>query len=218
MANDSGGNNQEQNYTSLQHVLWMGGSPCSGKSSIADILSTQYDVEVYHVDEAFVEYIPDFTPEVFPVNFKWTHTPWQELWMQPQETLLHEAIDAYTEHLHFIFADLKGIEGKVIAEGTCLLPDCIKPLISDISRAIWVVPTENFQREMYPKRGPFVNIVLEQCEDPEQAMQNWMDRDVTFARWVVERTKMLKLPCIEVDGQRSIAENAVLVANHFNLI
>ena len=203
--------------TCLEHVLWLGGSPCAGKSSIADILANQYSVKAYHVDEAFQKHSPHFTPDIYPINYKWTHTPWKELWMQSQETLLKEAIDAYSEHLRFIFADLRSVEGLVIAEGTSLLPDYIKPLMNDFSRAIWVVPDEDFQREKYPQRGQFVSYILDQCEDPEQALQNWMDRDATFARWVVERTELLQLRCIQVGEQRSIEENAALVASHFQL-
>jgi adenylylsulfate kinase-like enzyme len=40
----------------LAHILWMGGSPCSGKTSIADLLADQYSLVVYHVDEMFDEH------------------------------------------------------------------------------------------------------------------------------------------------------------------
>jgi 2-phosphoglycerate kinase len=202
----------------IQHVLWLGGSPCSGKSSITDFLSKQYAIQVYHVDDAFLQHSPNFTLELYPVNYKWTHTPWQELWMQSQQELFEQAIEAYTEHLRFVFADLRNIEEPVIAEGTSLLPDCIKPLITDVSQALWVVPTEAFQRKTYPQRGVFVAYILQHCDDPEIALQNWMDRDVAFARWVEERTRHLKLPCIRIDGRHSIEENAAFVASHFQLV
>ena len=70
---------------------------------------------------------------------------------------------------------------------------------------------------MYPKRGPFVQLILKQCADPDQALQNWMDRDVAFAHWVKTRTQQLGLRCIQVNGKRSIQENAELVAEHFQL-
>ncbi len=201
---------------SLQHVLWLGGSPCSGKSSITNILANRYAIKAYHVDDAFQQHSPDFTIECYPMNYKWLHTPWQALWMQSQTTLLEEAIHAYSEHLQFIFADLRKMEGLVIAEGTSLLPDYIKPLTA-ASRALWMVPTEGFQRKTYPKRDAFVSNILQQCEEPKLALQNWMDRDVAFAGWVQARTHQLNLRCIQVDGQRSIEENAALVAEHFQL-
>lgn len=42
-----------------------------------------------------------------------------------------------------------------------------------------------------------------------------MDRDVAFARWVARSAAELGLKLIEVDGKRTIAENAHIVAQHF---
>ena len=36
---------------SLAHVYWIGGSPCAGKSTVADMLGERYGVHVYHVDD-----------------------------------------------------------------------------------------------------------------------------------------------------------------------
>ncbi len=137
--------------------------------------------------------------------------------MQSQSALLEQAIACYTEHLRFIFSDLAAMEGMVIAEGTSLLPDCIKPLLVDASRALWMVPTEDFQREMYPKRGAFVAEIIKQCAEPEKAFKNWMDRDVAFAHWIQTRTRHHKLRCIVVDGQSSIEDNTEYVAEYFKL-
>jgi hypothetical protein len=201
----------------FQHVFWLGGSPCSGKSTVSEILSNQYGIDVYHVDEAFLKHSSNFTPEQYPTGYKWTHTSWNDLWMQPQYILFEEAVHCYSEHLQFIFSDLQKYKSLIIAEGTSLLPDYINPLTTDHSRAMWMVPTEEFQRKAYPKRGPFVNFILNQCDNPEQALQNWMDRDVRFARWIEVRTHRLGLQCIQVDGNRGVEENAALVASHFQL-
>lgn len=202
---------------SLQHVLWLGGSPCSGKSSVTDILAQWYPVQAYHVDDAFQKHSSDFTPNLYPTNYKWTHTSWQDLWMQSQTALLEQAIACYTEHLRFILSDLAEMEGVVIAEGTSLLPDCIKLLLEDVTHALWMVPTQDFQRKVYPMRGHFVAHILQNCEEPEQAFKNWMDRDVAFARWIQTRTRHHNLRCIQVDGQRSIEENAIRIGEHFQL-
>jgi hypothetical protein len=152
--------------------------------------------------------------------YKWTTAPWQELWMQPPDVLLAEAISAYREHFQFILEDLLKLprEGPVLAEGTALLPDCVADLLEHPRQALWVVPAADFQRMVYPNRGEWVQWILGQCDDPEQALQNWMDRDVAFARWVTARTRKLGLKLMRVDGSRSIVENAKAVAEHFRLL
>jgi 2-phosphoglycerate kinase len=207
----------EYSATDFDHVLWLGGSPCAGKSSIAEMLRAKYSVDVYHVDDAFQEHMHTFTPEKYPTCYKWTHTPWDSLWMQTQQTLLEEAISAYTEHIQFIMDDLYTLRLPVVAEGTSLLPHIIRNFITKESDALWLVPVEEFQREMYPKRDQFVNFILQQCANPQLAFKNWMDRDVAFASWTIEQTKELKLRCVEVNNQYSSEYYAEVVAKHFQL-
>jgi 2-phosphoglycerate kinase len=204
----------------LAHVLWMGGSPCSGKSSIAEMLAHRHELQIYHVDEAFSErHRKRLVPAQHPTLYKWHTTPWDELWMQPQERLLAEAIAAYGEHFGMILEDLLSMPRSttVLAEGTALLPDPVSSLQPDRRRALWIVPSEEFQRNHYPNRGHWVQAVLSQCEDPGQALQNWMDRDVAFARWATDRAKELGMALLQVDGTRSIVENAAWVTRHFRL-
>lgn len=197
----------------------MGGSPCSGKSSIAEILTKEYQIRTYGCDEALGENHQRITPEGQPTMHKWITSPWNELWMQPLDVLVREAISAYREHFHLVVEDLLSLPGSepTLAEGTCLLPDCVYGMLSNEQQAIWIVPTEEFQRKLYPHRGSWVQEILRQCAEPERAFQNWMDRDVEFARWVVQTAGELGLRVVQVDGRHTIAENAQIAAEHLRL-
>ena len=142
---------------SLAHILWMGGSPCSGKSSVARILSSQYGLRTYHCDEAFAEHQQRFTANRQPLLTKWTHTAWNELWMQPPQVLVAEAIGCYQEHFELVVADLRSLPRSepILVEGTCLLPNSVHPLLSSRDAAVWIVPTEEFQKVHYASRGPW---------------------------------------------------------------
>ncbi|MGC9521230.1 MAG: hypothetical protein ACP5HG_05035 [Anaerolineae bacterium] len=201
----------------LAHVRWLGGSPCSGKSSIAEMVAERHGLCVYHVDKAFDRHRACFTPERHPTLTKWTRTPWNELWMQPADVLLSEAIADYTEHFEFILKDLLEFPAHrlVLAEGTALLPRCVAPLLSQPRQALWMVPTEQFQRTVYPERGEWVQGILATCDDPDAALKNWMDRDVAFAQWVLAETERLDLSSIVVDGTHTIETNAERVADFF---
>ena len=209
----------DRHQAALAHVLWLGGSPCSGKSSIARLLADRYGLRTYSCDEAFGRHREKLTAERQPTLYKWTHTPWADLWMQPAGVLLAEAIAAYREHLDLVVADLRRLPPSepVLAEGTCLLPDGVQPVLPSPAAGIWLVPTEVFQRGHYPRRGAWVQEIVNQCPDPQQALQNWMDRDVAFAAWVADRVQALDLELLVVDGGRSVAETAEVVARHFGL-
>jgi 2-phosphoglycerate kinase len=209
-----------ENSCSLGHVYWLGGSPCAGKSSIGALLAHEFGLQVFSVDEAFSQkhrHHLDLRKQ--PTLHKWVTSPWADLWVQPADVLLAEAKAAYREHFELILEDVSQIPdaSQILVEGTALLPDRVSSLQVTHHRAIWLVPTEEFQRTHYPSRGNWVHDILEQCHDPDQALQKWMDRDVAFAKWVVDRTQALGYRVLEIDGTRGIEEYATLVARHFQL-
>jgi hypothetical protein len=180
-------------------------------------LAEPYGLAVYAVDEALPRQLVHLTPAAQPTLYKWTHTPWDALWMQPPDVLLAEAIAAYREHCRMVVAEVMALpsDRPVLVEGTCLLPGCVAPHLAIPRHGLWVVPTEPFQREHYPNRAPFVKAILDQCRDPGQALANWMDRDVAFARWVAGEAGQHGLGVMVVDGSRTIAHHAAQVAAHF---
>ena len=217
---NNGPMNNEQMKQSLRHILWMGGSPCSGKSSIAEMLADQYGLADYRCDDAFFEHAKRVDSRKHPTFHALTRMTWDEIWMRPVDVQVAEEIACYREEFEMIVADLLAYPKPqlVIAEGAALLPDCVSSLLLDRRRAVWIVPTEAFQRAHYTfEQRPWMRGILEQCEDPPQALKSWMDRDVGFARQVAGRVKELELGLIEVDGSRTIAENAEIVARYFKL-
>lgn len=201
----------------LAHVYWIGGSPCAGKSSIVSRLQEQTELTYYECDLAFGRHAQAVDQDTAPALFKVTHMAWEELWMRPVETLLRDVLQVYHEEWKLIVDDLLALpaDRPIVAEGAALMPDLVHGVLSDPRQAIWVIPSEAFQREVYPQRGAWVNEILDQCSQPEQALRNWMDRDVAFARQVTTRARDLGLAVLAVDGERSIDENAAIVAAHF---
>ena len=50
------------------HICWLGGSPCSGKSTISTRLGKAYDIHVYHVDDALYQQIASLSPTPPPAT------------------------------------------------------------------------------------------------------------------------------------------------------
>jgi hypothetical protein len=202
----------------LEKVFWLGGSPCAGKSSISDILASRFNLDVYHVDEAFEVHTQRFDPVLHPTLTKWCASSWNERWRQPIGNLIQDVIACYQEHFALILEDVLSMakHTPLLVEGTALLPRQVGGVLSEQRRAIWVVPTVDFQRKHYSKRE-WVLGILEQCDDSEAVFHNWMERDAEFARWVATQVNGLGLELLQVDGKRSIEETAMMVAAHFQL-
>jgi hypothetical protein len=203
----------------LAHVCWIGGSPCAGKSSVVSWLAERHAFTSYNCDDAFARHAGQIAAGRQPAFYKVTHMTWDELWMRPVETLLQDEIAVYGEEWPIIVDDLLSLpdDRPVVAEGAALMPALVAPVLARPAQAIWVVPSEDFQRTHYPARGEWVHDIVEQCSDPERALRNWMDRDVAFARLVARHAERLGLALLTVDGSRTVAQNAALVEAHFGL-
>jgi hypothetical protein len=202
----------------LKNVFWLGGSPCAGKSSISEIISSRFGLDVYHVDEAFDVHAQGFDPIRHPTLTKWLASSWDQRWMQPIDSLVRDVIGCYQEHFTMILEDVFSLPKRpLLVEGTALLPRDVARVLSRQSRAIWVIPTTDFQRAHYLKRD-WVRGIVEKCSNPEIALHNWMERDIQFAKWIEAEVSAVHLPLLKVDGNRTIKENAETVARHFQLV
>jgi 2-phosphoglycerate kinase len=198
----------------------MGGSPCSGKSSIAEVLAEKHGLHVYKCDDAFWEHAKRVDPVAHPTFYRLTRMTWDEIWMRPVAVQIADEFACYREQFGMIVDDLLALPRSmpVIAEGAALLPDLICGLLPDRSRATWVIPTESFQREHYTlEKRPWVQDILQHCQNPTQAFANWMDRDVGFAKRIAQQAQALDLEVLTVDGKRTIEQNAGIVAQFFGL-
>ena len=202
----------------LEGVFWLGGSPCSGKSSISEIIASRFGLDVYRVDEAFESHAQRFDPLRQPALTKWSKSSWNQRWMQPVESLVQDVIACYREHFTLVLEDIFSHPKRksLLVEGTALLPAQVASILSRPSHAIWLIPTADFQRAHYSKRD-WVRGVLAQCSEPEVAFHNWMERDIRFAQWIEAEAIATHLSLLRVDGNRTIEQNAEAVARHFQL-
>lgn len=200
------------------HVYWVGGSPCSGKSSIAAALATEFGFATYSCDDAFFRHAKIVDPRRHPTFDRLSRASCDELWMRPVAVQVAEEIELYNEEFALILDDLGAMAGDnpIVAEGAALMPHLLHTLGIAHDRAIWIVPTPAFQREHYSRRE-WRHSVLARCTDPEVAWSNWMERDIGFAEFVREEAGRLERPCIVVDGAQPLDEVVSDVRMQFGL-
>ncbi|MGN6810275.1 MAG: hypothetical protein ACTHMP_05330, partial [Thermomicrobiales bacterium] len=117
----------------LTHVLWLGGTPCSGKTSVTKLLAEQYAVQVYHYDRHEKTHIARSNPERQPFLHADSTLTMDERWLsRPVETMVAATLAAWRERFKFVIADLLALPRTppVLAEGPGVLPNGVAPLLA----------------------------------------------------------------------------------------
>ncbi|MBE0689229.1 MAG: hypothetical protein IH587_03800 [Anaerolineae bacterium] len=197
-------------------IYWLGGSPCSGKSSIAQRLARDYGLTLYLCDDAMGRHMAQATPDRQPTMARLAGMTPDEIWLEPVEAQVRRVQHFYREEFPLIMADIASLPRPLIVEGVAAMPELVAALIDDPARAIWLVPSAEFQLEHYSRR-PWVQEIVGATSDPAQAWANWMARDAAFADRMAAQAATLNLICLRVDGQHDLDAMAGQVTRHFQL-
>ncbi len=200
------------------NIYYIGGSPCAGKSTVAEILSKKYNLHYFKVDDFLDKYTKMGMLKGYSICKKQVEMNAEQLWMRDPLLQCREELIFYAELFEFVLEDLKQIKNRngIITEGTAYLPKLMKALGVPSDRFISITPTEEFQLFHYRKRE-YVPYILEGCSDIEKAFRNWMNRDILFAQEVQRQCREEKYVSIVNDGEMEIYELVGKVTSHFGL-
>jgi hypothetical protein len=202
----------------LSRIYWLSGSPCGGKTTIANLLAERFDWDIYHCDDYFGEHRERSTPQDHPTFFHLSRLRGDALWLRPVPEQIRTEIQFCADQFKMVVTDLQirleANERPIIFEGAAALPHLLAPLLESPHHAFWLIPTESFQLHHYPQR-PWIHEVLAETSEPERAFANWMARDVGFARWLEGQVAEYDMPWLSVDGSLTIEETAEHIARWY---
>lgn len=201
----------------LSRCFWLGGSPCAGKSSIAGVLAEQHGLGLYQCDEAYQDHLKRGAKLGWPIMQQFAGWSTQQIFLRPVAEMVRDVLEFYRQEWPLIVEDIASLEHPkgLIVEGAALLPELVAQIKPE--HAVWVVPTESFQRHHYGLRA-WARGVVEQTSSPEQAFENWMQRDARFAQLVCLEARQLGFAVLVVDGLKSQGANTGWVAGQWGLL
>lgn len=198
-----------------KRILYIGGSPCSGKSTIAELISKDFGAYYFKVDDYIDDLISKASSEGLKYCSKSVSMNPEQTWMRVPEVQCTEEFLIYEEISKFVFEKLDNLDYDfIVAEGAAFTPEVMQD--RGFENYICMVPSSKFQISHYEKRE-WVPFVLEGCSDKKLAFDNWMNRDILFALLVREQCKKGNISCIVNDGSLSIEELYSKVKELFNL-
>lgn len=198
-------------------ACWIGGSPCSGKTSVAAVLAGRYGLTPYTCDDAFDRHARQVPVASGPTLRKVTGMAVEQRLAQAIVVQVADVWRAYLEEFPLILAELADLPGRVLVEGAAVLTALVHDLGVAPERAIWIVPTEQFQRERYAERAWSRELVAG-APDPSAAFRRWMRRDASFALEVAGQARAAGYRVLVVDGAVPVEQVADEVARHFGLV
>lgn len=214
---------QQKLISALSHVLWIGGSPCAGKSTIGHSIARTHVFLCYFLDPMARNHIARRLAEGDAKMAAFLKMTMNQRWVERSvEELVQEVLESWTTECRLATEDLLAMpeEWFIIAEGN-FFPECVAPYLSNPHQAIWLVPTEDFcgqiRRRRYAEQAKrrAQHGVANESSDPEKRLHNIIQRDSQLANYVKRQAEKLHLSVYEVDGSRSLDEMSVLVEQHF---
>lgn len=202
----------------MRDIYFIGGSPCSGKSSIAEKLSTELGFAYYKLDDFLFQYMEEAARAGKPICAAQLSMEFEEMWMRDPVRQADEELAMYEEIFPCVMRDIARLspDEPVVAEGAGLLPMLMQREHIARNRYICIVPTDAFQRENYAKRA-WIGQFLSGCKNPDAAFDNWMSRDALFAGAVLQQAESFGYHTITVDGTRDIEANYRTVLRVFEI-
>jgi 2-phosphoglycerate kinase len=204
--------------TALRNVRWIGGGSGAGKTTVAAVLAQEHGLRVYDAEQ-FSRHHERLDPAGAPLVRAFAAMDMDERWVtRPPDVMLRTFHGFQGEGFPVVLQDLLALPAgePVIAEGFNLLPSQIAPLVPGGRRAVWLLPTPEFRRAAFERRGTLWTIP-NRTSDPERSLANLLDRDALFTEEVRRQAAATGVRTIEVDGTLSLEETVDAVADALEL-
>lgn len=202
----------------LSHVLWIGGAPCVGKTTLARVLAGKFDLKIYNLDW---HHVREHRTRPGGVPASWESLTMDERWVLPAAGEMAEReVANWTARFPLVVEDLLGlpVTRTIVAEGPSAFPWSVAPVIRSPRQAVFLVPTGEWRDAVRERRerdfDPGTRFG-DGTRDPVRARRNLRERDVLLGARIERSCAELGLHSVRVDGSLDVADSLALIEAHF---
>ncbi len=200
----------------LGHVLWIGGGPCAGKTTLSRFLAGKYDFRIYNLDW---RYANEDRFNSGPAVRWWAAHTMDERWVDiTADELFDRSTACWNELFPMAIDELLTLPASrpIIAEGPGALPWLVGPILRHPRQAVFLVPELALRDRVVAERervgGP---VAYHNTSDPDRARSNHRERDRRLYLQIEASCRELGLRLVRVADPIDLEARLELVEDHF---
>jgi hypothetical protein len=188
----------------LAHVLWIGGAPACGKTTIARWLAHRFDLQAYNADAHTWEHHDRSLAAGDSGAARWEALTPDERWLGMSPVQMAElSLELNAERFAKMVEDVRTLptQPMVVMEGAPLLPWLVEEHLAVPSSAVWLVPTPEFQRTRLLERNV---AAWAETSDPSRAVENRIERERLVSEAIERAARERGYTVLPVDDSRDL--------------
>jgi hypothetical protein len=187
----------------VEHVLWIGGPPGSGKTTIASRLARRHGLRLYSADARTWVHRDRALADGVAAAQRFEALSPTERWDQPTDDLL--AMSLHLERGPMVLDDVRALPTSpiVIAEGTTVPASSVTAGEIDRTHAVWLLPTAALQHRQLGDQP---------LNEGQRQLYRRLREETT------REAEEAEVPIEIVDGTRTLDEMTTVVEQRFATI